>query len=157
MTVTSTSYDAKVSAAVCDMLDACATWGTGSIVEDWGGLEAPFKDRAGASVDTSATWAIVKLGPIESEQVAADTIIRRGTATIYISQPIVAGDTSAETLRRARNLLGSLCDELRAQLGASGKLMYADFNSQTPLLTSETGAAASNVEMAIEIAWRETP
>lgn len=156
MTVTADYFDSKLSKAICDMLAACASW-SGSIVEDWGGLEAPFKDRAGADVVTTARWAIVRVGSIESQQIAADTIARSGSATILISEPLTAGDSPAESMRRARNLTGTLCDELRAQLGGAGALMWADFSPQPPTLGAEMGAGENNTETAIEVAWREIP
>lgn len=120
-------------------------------------MEAPFKDRNGADAVTTAAWSIVKLGQVRSEQVAADTIVRSGDATIYISLPFVAGDTTAETIRRARNLAGTVADQMRAQLGGTGKLAFATFDPQTPILAAEVGAADGNTETAIDVAWRETP
>lgn len=163
MTVTADSYDAKVSAAYVTMLAACASWtGTATqIGEDWGGQDK--LNAAGTALNLALTWALVRLGPTEDQTVAAWTTIRRGTADIIIAVRSDAADKPADAVRRARNLGGKLCDEMRAQLGGAGKLLYATFSLGEVFITPPGASGNSDstlpreLEVTITSRWSEIP
>ena len=163
MTVTADSYDAKLSAAIVTMVGACAawTWTANQIAEDWGGQDK--LNAAGTALNLAQTWALVRLGPTEEETVAAWTTVRRGTAEVILAVRSDAADKPAEAIRRARNLAGLLADQLRAQLGGAGKLLYATFHVSEVFVTQPGASGNSDstlpreLEVTLTIRWSEIP
>jgi len=163
MPVTATSYEAQVSAAVTTMLAACAAWtgGRAQIAEDWGDQDGRSVD--GGIIDQTKTWLITRTPGVDETSVAAWTVVHSGLVEVIISFRPERTDQPAEAVRRAKNLAGALADQMRAQLGNAGCLLYATFQVGETTVT-DPGAAGNDdgdrpreIETNLTIRWSEVP
>lgn len=166
MPVTADSYDARVSAAVVTMLAASATFqalvaaanaaaARPFIIEDDSGRE--LKGVDGAAIDLTKAFAVVRLGPVQSELRAANTWGRSGDGEILLFVPVVTGDTPAEQFRRARNAQGLIRADIEAQFGTAGALTAGTFVSERIELGDETTANRLRLIAPLTLSWRDCP
>lgn len=163
MPLAATSYEALISAVVIGMLADCASWtfGRGQIAEDWGGQDGRSVD--GSAIDQTKTWAITRSQGVNETSVAAWTVVRDGLVELVIAFKPQATDMPAEAVRRAKNLVGALVDEMRAQLGLPGCLLYATFTIGETVVTdpgsagNDDGDRPRELETTITIRWSEIP
>lgn len=166
MPVTSTSYEAQVSAALVAMLAGSATFralvgaadstaARAFIVEDFGGEELRAVD--GSTINTAGSWATVRLLKTRRVERALYTFGHEGDALVAIHCAAVANDTPAEAMRRARNAQGTIAADMTALLGTVGALLFALFDPDEVILTSATGAEAGVHFCPIAASWRDVP
>ena len=169
MTVLSTSYDAKVSAAICAMLAACAAFQTAMgkanatvaldvIVEDDAGHDPAGKQAtSGATLSVAGSWAVVRLGPTRTVDRAAYTWGREGTAQIMIVLRPTAGDIPSEVIRRARNLQGDTRDQFEAQFGGVGKIAAGTIEAGPIAIDDTLGVLQNAALIPFNLSWRDLP
>jgi hypothetical protein len=163
MPVTASSYEAQVSAAIITMTAACASWtfGIGQLAEDWGDQDG--RNAGGGVIDQTKTWGITRSQGMDETTVAAWTVVRSGTVDLVIAFKPQATDMPAEAVRRAKNLAGELVDQMRAQLGNPGCLLYATFIVGETVVTdpgsagNDDGDRPRELETTITIRWSEIP
>lgn len=172
MSYAATELEALYSAAIVAMACACPAWqaavgGTvdtarAQVSEDWGGADSLNVD--GTPIDQAKSWLIVRTEGVQQTPIAHQTVVHNGTAKIILRVRAVEDDLPAATVRRAKDLANALCRELRAQLGESGKLLYATFEPEaTGLLeigsagTTTDASQLRELETTINIRWSELP
>jgi hypothetical protein len=173
MTVTSDSYEAKVSEAAVLLLATCATFQTltatvtptaakAFIVEDWSGTQddgsgTAFKACDGSTINDAGLWAYVRTLGTTTEQRAMNTWGQSGAVLFLISVPIQSADTPSEVVRRARNAQGSIKAEMRAQIGGATTFAWADFETPEVVIGDDTGSGRGSVTITVEMTWRDIP
>lgn len=167
MTLESSSYEAKVSEALVQMLADSETFqdmveaGSNSsaksfIIEADGGEEAlSVNDHA---ISMEGNFGVVGLGETERVDRAFQTWGYQGEANILLVFRAKNNDTPAEAMRRARNVTGKISDELQALVGASdSRFCYARFGIGEIMLADETGALKGAHLCHIPVFWRDIP
>lgn len=166
MHVTADSYDARVSAAAVTMLAASATFRTlvaaadaaaaqAFIIEDDSGRELRAVNNA--AIDLTKAFAVVRLGPVQSELRAVNTWGRSGDGEILLFIPVVTADTPAEQFRRARNAQGLIRADIEAQFGTAGALTAGTFTTERIELGDETTANRLRLIAPLTFSWRDCP
>lgn len=167
MTITSDSYEAKVSEALVQMLADCVAFqqlveqpdenaAKSFIVEDSAGEQSLAVN--GTTLDPENSWAVVRLTDSRIVDRAFHTWGHEGDAEIFMCIRSLGNETETEAIRRARNFAGLITAELRTLVGASAaRLAYATFMPSSPLLAEETGALRQSYLVTIAVAWRDLP
>jgi hypothetical protein len=172
MSVSPTSYDAAVSAALVAMVAACPSviaW-LGStaprdvIIEDDGGIAqgtAPEDDAgpvcavSGASLNPLGPLIKVRCGEVTRIERGHGTWGHEGDATIAISIPPVENDSPSDAIRRGRNLAGAIADELCAQCGQATTLAWIAPKVAAP--THGEDHLVHHVIIVITLDWKDLP
>ncbi len=168
MSVSSDSYEAKVSAALVQMLADCATFwalvdvapssasALSYIVEDDGGEQHLAVD--GNAINIAGSWGVVRLGDTRRVDRAFQTWGYEGDFSVFLLIRAEDNDTPSEAMRRARNIAGQIAAEMQALVGASAsRLPYATFDLGDVALTEETGALHDGYMAHIAGTWRDIP
>jgi hypothetical protein len=176
MTEAYTSYEAKVVGNGVSMLAGCAAFRTlvgaadataakSFILESWGGDHVVNANGDGntatacdgSTVDLSAAFGSVHCERVPAELIGVGVESRSGEVQILVELPEPPeGETPGETLRRARNLGGTIRDQLRNQLGGADAFAVAsiDFDGATIADNpSEAGSSwgARSIEIVLTI------
>lgn len=166
MTVSATSYESQVSAALVSMLAACAAFtGAGgsraNIAEDDGGLARAPKNADGGTLVLSSVWAVVRVMKCVSRLRAFDSYSHEGDAQILVVIPRNINEVHTDWMRRARNIAGGCRDQMNALWGttisavptpAAGEITVTD-----PIVADDTSALSGSCFIHLEIAWRDIP
>lgn len=167
MTVTSDSYESKVSEAVVAMLANSATFrtlvGAGSaaaalafIVEDIGGKDGKAID--GTVISLAGNYAICGIGPVEEELRAVNTYGHSGVAGVKIMFAVDLTEDPDDRFRAGRNTQGKIKEEMRALFGTSNSYLTAGtIVSEQIELTEATGKNRFHLNLNLVINWRDVP
>lgn len=174
MPVTSDSYEAKVSAAVVDLVAGSAAFRTivnamnataakAFIVEDWSGVndDVPTagtpKASNGSTLVVTNGWATVRLLELLTEQRAFGTYGHTGSVAVAILLPTTGGDNPAEQFRRARNAQGTIRAQIQAQIGGASTLLQANVRAEEVVLLDDTDALRGHFFCPLIIDWSDLP
>jgi len=125
MPVAPVSRKAVLSASLVNMLANCAAFqaavgaatrsaARAFIVEEYGGKKT-FLNVDGTSIDPEQTFAITRMGQFTPERRANDTYGWQAEADLILTIRTTAGDSPADTMRRAANLQDTVQAQLEAQ------------------------------------------
>lgn len=167
MTIAAAGYESKAIDRAIAMVAGSASWRTfvgaadaaaakAFIVDTWSGYADHGQAVAcnGTTLDPEAPWAMVSHGQLQTAERGVQTFDYDGSVTVTVSIPTTAGDDAAELIQRARNLLGSMRDEIQAQFGATDCLARGTTASEPPALVNETTERRDYVEGIITITYR---
>jgi hypothetical protein len=177
MTVVATSYFALSLSYGIAMLAGSATFQTlanpttllglqDRIIESEGGL--PQQQSSGVAVGDGeavaasgvkfafdgVALAIAHQASIESRDIALNQWGYAGTIRFHVVIPNTAGDNPPEILRRARNILGAICNEIEAQFGGAGKLARGRVQLSEHFINDDSTIRPSTVSGIIDLFWR---
>lgn len=171
--VASTSYDAKVSEALVQMLADCAAFRTlvgaanataakSFIVEDSGGDPAEIaKASDGVALNcATGSYAVVRLGTVDRvDRGAFLTFGHEGNDTeIDIIIRPTPGDVAPDAFRRARNVVGDIAEQLQALFGASAaRICWGVVASPSPISTDSIHSLQGAFFNRLPVKWRDIP
>lgn len=151
----SATFRALVGAA-----DAAAA--RGYIVNGYGGdpVQAGGQGKTtmadGTSKTRPANYALVAPdGPMRRELVAFREYSHSGRINVVVIASLTASENAESITMRGRNLMGTILNELEAQLGLAGRLLAADLNSEGPSVPDMTGSKRGTFDFLITIDWRD--
>lgn len=171
MSVAYTSYEAAVVGYAIAMLVGSATF------RQLVGADTPTQAKAfviefdggdprevGAAKAIASDGSTMEIRPpyaqVASTEFDADDtqaygwVKRSGEVQIAITMPAVAGDTPAERIRRALNIIGGIRADIEGQFGQAGTLALGSVASRLMPLPDETGALRGTTAGQLTIHWR---
>ena len=166
MTVTATSYEAQVSAALVAMLAASSTFTTAGgsrslIAEDDGGLARAPKNCDGGTLVITGLWAVVRVTECVTALRALGTYGHEGKAQVLIVLPRNASESHTDWIRRARNMGGGVRDDMNAMWGTVVATVptpaSAEITTSEPMVADDTSALAGSCFVHLEISWKDIP
>jgi hypothetical protein len=131
------------------------------VVESWGGDPGrttgknKFIASDNAQKNAVPPYALITENNIDPQLNGISSIDYNGQVVIQLVMPRkLTGETPPESMRRARNVLGIIRDEIQAQFGTTGRLATGAAISAGPFIPEDSGADGDALLAEILINWQ---